>query len=118
MMASLCQSESDIADRVRRLEALRSASTSRFASGGVDGSSASGAVHAQQALLGRHTQPQGKAVMAGAAVHVHPIETARPEAVIGQRVAKQAQEGPPRTEAQQADLPAVGVTRQDEIALT
>ena len=76
-----------------------------------------GSVDAQHALLRRHAEAEREAVVAGAAVDVHAVGAARPEAVIGDALAEEAQERPREAEAEQPDLAAVGVAREDEVRL-
>ena len=74
-------------------------------------------MHADDALLGGDAEAQREAVVTGTAVDVHAIGTARPEAVIGDLVAEEAQERPREPETEEPDLSAVRVAREDEIAL-
>ena len=50
-------------------------------------------------------------------MHVHPVSTARPEAMVGDLDPEEPQEGPRQAQADEPDLSAVRVTGQDEIAL-
>ena len=69
------------------------------------------------ALFGGHTEAQRKAIVARTAMHVEAIASATPEPVIG-HFCDGAHDGPRQTEADQADLPAVRVTRQNQIGVT
>jgi hypothetical protein len=71
-------------------------------------------VDEQQALLGRDAEPEREAVVAGAAVDVEAVGAPRPQPVIGDA----AEDGDDRVgeaEAEQAELAAVGVSREHQI---
>src|SRR3954447_10982178 len=75
-------------------------------------------MHAQHALFRGHPEAQRKSVVARAAMDVHAVRSTRPEAVIGDGVAEEAEEGPRQPEAHEADLATMRVTGQHEITLS
>ena len=75
-------------------------------------------MHADEALLGGYAEAQREAVVAGAAMDVHAIGPTRPEAVVGDLVAEEAEERPRHTEAEEANLPAMRVAGEDEVPLS
>src|SRR5262245_45083458 len=72
----------------------------------------------KDALLRRHAKAEGEAVVPGATMDPHPIRAARPEAVVGDPVAEEAEERPREADAHEPDLTTVGVTGEDEISLS
>ena len=74
-------------------------------------------MHSDDALLSRDAEAEGEAVVPRAAVNVESIRTARPEAVVG-HVDEEAKDGRLKAEANQAELPAVCVACEHQIAFT
>jgi len=74
-------------------------------------------MHAKNALFGRNTKAQRKSVMTCAAMDVHAIGSARPEAMIWNLVAEETKEGPSKPEAHETNLTSMRVPREHEIAV-